>query len=694
MTSPLFGMLIMDRDPIGFANFWGLVQAWLQDAGGFAAVGLAVYILYAMLGSSEQSPSARERFKVTTFMLAMGLAALACYLVLFAMLITGGGMKPIPGFAHLDGGAAALARQYDPGYTYRYEPPKVQATWRAAALTLGGLFAILGIGQPFVRDLFKLRFRRVWALSKLGFKEAVRNKLLWVFLLVLLPFLFPAKWFVSDIKAEDELRWTVNLSTFMAAILTIVPAGLLAAFAIPNDIKNQTIYTIVTKPVERFEIVLGRFFGYTGLMTLALALMSAVSLVFISTSKRDEAADAETYRSRVPLRGTLEFRSRKAEFQGTLVGREFEYRKYIAGDSSSPQRAIWSFAEVPASLAEGRPDDAVPCEFAFDIFRLTKGDENRGIDISIRVTSWQCPQEPPADPKDGVWKWKDAKKKAEYDAEAEEEFKKLVQKARDERKPPPVALAVAQPGSDSWAIVNRLAEKYGFYEYRGKEIYDYHPDSIAVPVGLFKYARKDSPPPDKDGKVPPRLQVAVKCESPSQLLGMAAADLYLLEGERTYAENYFRTSFGLWCRIVLVIGLAVSLSTYLAGVISLLGTFFLFISGYFAEHIDDLTRGTSVGGGPFRSLKNLLEAKAPTAFTTDTAAERATGLLDSGYGWVIRRFANLVPDVEGFSWSHFLREGFNVDFEFLVMNLIVLIGYLLPWGVLAYFLMRSREVAN
>src|SRR5262249_13946965 len=261
--------------------------------------------------------------------LAMAGLSLACYLILFVLLVLNKGGDP-----------NELAKQVEAGYTYRFEPPKVQKSLRALFLTLGGLFAISGIGQPFVRDLFKLRFRRIWALSKLGLKEAVGNRLFWVFLLCLLPFLFPAKWFVSDIKAEDELRWTVDLSTFMAAILTIVPAGLLAAFAIPNDIRHQTIYTIVTKPVERFEVVLGRFFGHTALMTVALAAMTAVSLVFIWSTKLDDSARAETYRSRVPLRGTLEFKSRKADFSGTLVGREFEYRKYIAGDRNSPQRAI------------------------------------------------------------------------------------------------------------------------------------------------------------------------------------------------------------------------------------------------------------------------------------------------------------------------------------------------------------------
>ena len=40
-----------------------------------------------------------------------------------------------------------------------------------------------------------------------------------------------------------------------------------------------------------------------------------------------------------------------------------------------------------------------------------------------------------------------------------------------------------------------------------------------------------------------------------------------------------------------------------------------------------------------------------------------------------------------------MSEGFNVNTEYLVVNLLVTFGYLLPWAVLAYYLMKSREVA-
>ena len=52
-------------------------------------------------------------------------------------------------------------------------------------------------------------------------------------------------------------------------------ASILGAFNIPNDIKNQSIHTIVTKPVEKLEIVLGRFLGFAMLLTIGLAVVTA-----------------------------------------------------------------------------------------------------------------------------------------------------------------------------------------------------------------------------------------------------------------------------------------------------------------------------------------------------------------------------------------------------------------------------------
>ncbi len=672
MTSPaLFGILQLDRgEPYGFSQMPGLVQAWLQDAGGFAAVGLVLYLLYARSVPTDKSQSEKMRVPVSTWMLMTGLMAAVCYLGVFALIFLGRGAAPeLP--------------PPPPGSAVVIPPPVWHSELQPMLLMVGGLFAILSIGEPFARDLLKLRSRRIWALTKLGYKEAVRSRLLWLGLLILPFFLFRNVW-MAQVRPSDEFRILVTASSVAITLLVLFTASLLAAFSIPNDIKNQTIHTVVTKPVERFEIVAGRFFGYTALMTAALAALTVFSLLVLNTANVDTKAKEESATARVPVRGKLEFRSKKADFEGTNVGREFEYRKYIAGDPTSPQRGIWQFVSVPAGL--GKADkDAVTCEFTFDVFKLTKGEENKGVFCTFRVVTHACPQVPPKD-SSGDWEWADKEKYKEYKADVE-----ALRKAG--RNP-----EGAEPGSEGWKAANELAEKYGYYELRNREAYDYAVGYVLLPAGLFRNAQQGTPPPvtDVEGKQRPgpRVSVAVKCESRGQLLGMAEPDLYLLEGSQPFSVNFVKGMFGLWCRLCIVVGLAVVCSTYQSGVLSLLVTGLIFMTGYATDHLADLALNRNIGGGPFESISRLVKAETPTAPSSETAGGKALQFMDKGWAWVVRRIQNMIPDVESFNWTPFVSEGFNVNTEYLMVNLLTTTGYLLPWFILGYYLMKSREVAN
>ena len=680
-ANSLFGVLILDRDPFTFANLPGLCQAWLMDAGGFAAVGLFVYMLYALFTPTDKSLAAKERAGVSTLMVFMAIAALLTYVVVGVLIATRKGEDP-----------AKLNEYFEPGFQYRYVPPALSLYPRPLLMSLAGLFAIVGFGEPFARAVAKLKFGRIYAIAKLSFLEAIRSRFFLIFLIILIPFLFPTKWINNSVKAEDELRSLVTIPYVVMQLLVLISALLMTSFSIPNDIKRQTIYTIVTKPVQRLEIVLGRFCGYMFVLTLGLVFMVGVGILFTYATKIDEKAVEETYLARVPVRAEMQFKSRKSDFEGTLVGREFEYRKYIAGDPTSPQRAVWSYPSVPSALASA--PKGVKCEFTFDIFRLTKGEENKGVICSLVFATHTCPQVPPSDQRDGQWKWADRAKDDEYKAEAVRLLSAATGKEQNVDSVRGV-LGGAVPGTKEWEVAEQLAEKFGYFEVPTVEVYDYHPASVMVPSGLFKNARAGTVTPDpKIGKGDARLQVFVKCESRSQLLGMAKGDLYLLEGIKSFEENYAKSMFGLWCRVAIAVAIALCLSTYLSGVISLLTSIMMYVGGYAMEHIEDVARGTNVGGGPFAAISGMLKAEQPTAIRGEGALDRLNTGLDVVFQWLIRRLQNVIPDVEGYAWSHFVREGFNVNYEFLAMNAVCLFGYLLPWTVLAFYLLRSREVAD
>lgn len=682
----LFGILQLDRgEPNGFAELLPLMQSWLQDAGQFCAIGLVFYVLYAMFAFSGKSPSHKLLAPLPQAMIILLILSLICYGVFLLA-----NLKASSGQTHMQIGKWSVPLDEPPkeiapiGLDMKVERPKFHSELIPILQMAGGAFAILGVLIPVIMDLPKWRLRRIYALSKLVFKHASGIKAIWVLFLVVgaAPFLFPAQWFFLA-RPEDELKVTISTVAWIVSLMTLGISALMASFALPNDIKNQTIYTVVTKPVERFEIVLGLFFGHVALITLVLSVLTAASLVLIHANTPNKTAQDQTFKARVPVRGTMVFGTGRGEFEGVNVGREFEYRKYIHGHPQSPQRGIWSFTKLPSNL-DRMPNDRVPIEFMFDIFRLTKGKEDRGgsgVEVSIRFVTNDCQQKPPADFRttgDGEWKWTDTKR---Y-----EDYQKELRQAREQGRNP----TAAEVGSDGWKTANELAEKYGIYEISGKPVSNNRVMSVDIPAGLFRNAFEHKP----DDPNTPLLRIYVKCESGGQMLGMAEPDLYLLAGTQSFTQNYIKSMFGLWCRVCIVIGLAVACSTYLSGVIALLATVFLFVCGYFADFIRDLSLNRNVGGGPLDSITRIMKAELPTGPTSESAAAKLAERGDLGFAWLMSRFQNLIPNIESLSWTEFVKEGFNINFEYLVINLLVLIGYLLPWGLLAYYLMKSREIAS
>jgi hypothetical protein len=363
----------------------------------------------------------------------------------------------------------------------------------------------------------------------------------------------------------------------------------------------------------------------------------------------DPEARLESLRARVPVYGHLRFLGTSQE-GGDSVGREWDYRKYIAGGVNTAHRAIWVFSDLPRDLAQRQGE--VPCEFAFDIFRTTKGEEGKGVFCTFEFRTWR---------------W-DKDKVRDYQLERDQERSKASLDARE--------------------LDNRLAEKYGYHELRSKQVFDYHTQAISIPVGLFKNALQDGA-----GKAN-QLEVTIKCESNSQYVGMAKYDLYLLDDEGDFRVNFFKCAVGVWLRLCIVIGLAITASTYLSGVISFLWCMFLLVLGYFQEFIKELAQGKAVGGGPVEAMVKLVSKEVMTKPLEDNSAAKTfadTG--DVAFQALFRVLLDIIPDVDRFGWTDYVAEGFNISGAQLLVSLVVLMGYLLPCALIAYYLMKSREIA-
>jgi hypothetical protein len=239
-----------------------------------------------------------------------------------------------------------------------------------------------------------------------------------------------------------------------------------------------------------------------------------------------------------------------------------------------------------------------------------------------------------------------------------------------------------------------LALRYGVYTAEGVVVTDYHTQSFTVPAGLFKKLAEDAAAGDA-----PALQVLVTMEQSSgpQLLGVARRDLYFLAGEGWFGVNFVKGSIALWLGACLVLGLALALSTYLSGVISLLTAAFLCGASLFRDFITSLSLGRSFGGGPFESMYRLANRQG-LVVELDPNATSTTVLrgLDDAYRWFLRRILSLIPDMSRFDLTTYVANGFDISWGEILFadTLLPLLGYLIPCGILAYYLMNEREIAN
>jgi ABC-type transport system involved in multi-copper enzyme maturation permease subunit len=670
----MFATLVIERAPLTLRDLPAICSTWVQIVGGFCAAGLVVWlILGRFIRLRQLAPWPRWQNSLFRLCLVGMFAGYGLYGVLRAPTVLGQLMTQLEGQTKSTV-FASEALQTD-------------------ALLVGGGCAVLAVALPFLADLFfRWRWRRIWALARLSFKEALRRRVLWGFTGFLLVLLF-ASWFIPY-KHEDQVRNYVRVVYWAMTPLLLVTAGLLAAFSIPADVRNQTIHTIVTKPVERFEIVLGRFLGYTMLMTLVLVVMTGVSLIYVSRNL-DPEAEFESKRARVPVYGNLVFRGKEG-FQGDNVGREWDYRRYIAGGANSLNRAVWVYQDLPRDLAE-RKELTVPCEFSFDIFRTVKGEEGKGVFCSFTFVTRHWDQKNQKDYTEALASARKLAQGADRKVVIDQLTRTILDRAPSEEETQAFTKDHSRNATDR-VIGRLLAEKYGVYEIPSKEVVDYHTQSVDVPTSLFKNALSGEPrrSTGRGGEDSNTLvEVRVKCDSGGQYLGAAKYDFYILDAERPFALNFFKGAFGLWLRLCLVIGLAVVCSTYLTGVVAWLTTMVLYCSGLILDYIRSLVEGTSLGGGPMESVLRLVSHEPMVTTLDKSPGVRLVQGTDQVFRVVLRFLQYAFPDVERLDWTDYISEGFNIGtVEMILPNVVLLVGYLVPCALVAYYLMKSREIAS
>jgi hypothetical protein len=136
-------------------------------------------------------------------------------------------------------------------------------------------------------------FGRIAAITANTVTELARLKIFHGVLLFAL-LLIGSSIFMGQFTFQQEFQVLKDIALGSMSLFTSLLAVVATARLIPQDLDDRTIYTILAKPVPRFEYLLGKLAGVLLLLALSLIIMSA--LFFIALNLREQIVLHETMR--------------------------------------------------------------------------------------------------------------------------------------------------------------------------------------------------------------------------------------------------------------------------------------------------------------------------------------------------------------------------------------------------------------
>jgi len=629
---------------------------------------------------------------------------------------------------------------------------QVAATWQEGVFygarlsaTYMGYVILLRVIGIVLRELVAVRWRRIYSIALLTITESNRRMWApWVVITVFLVILAFTHWFLTPPRPAEMGRLFVGTLSLLCSLLLTVMVTLLTPLSLPTDIQQQTIYTVVSKPVRRIELIWGRMLGFMTIVTILVLVFGGISLLYLKRTVggtitatealavkeakrerfaqanhlREEAAQLRTRMSaREPVLGVLTFLDSKGtrHLQGIDVGQEQSRRSHIEG--ATPASAIWNFGIQPDPY-----DEQITLDRRVPVDRLLSADSIEGwldraetlkLRIAVAEQAQASGKATPAETQrlttaltrdreelknvqsayekmkaeaDGYLARAKEAQKANRAAEAET----LRQQAAALHSPDvPVEMTFNVYRTTKGRVGDPvLAEMVVTNPHSNMKpivrvfpIREYYTNVVNLPPTILAGSRGD-------------LKIEIHCLSPTQYLGMAENDLFIRATAGQFGPNYMKGLFGIWLQAMVLTAIGVFAGTFLSWPVALLTTIAFFVAGQVAfAFLVELSRQSLLGGGPFESLIRLLTHDNQMSELAPTLAVVTAKTFDSIVMPVMSRLVYIVPNFSALDVSNTVADGFEVRWSLLGANLLLALAYALPFSIAGYFILKNREVA-
>ncbi len=130
-------------------------------------------------------------------------------------------------------------------------------------------------------------FRGPWTIAVYTWREGMRKKTLVGFLILSLLVIFGSSFLaafldpsmVGDVESDMNLKLIKDICVTAIALFGVLITIFTSASVVPNEVENRVIYTVLSKPVRRFQYLLGKFIGVQLIVLINLALMTGLFFI-------------------------------------------------------------------------------------------------------------------------------------------------------------------------------------------------------------------------------------------------------------------------------------------------------------------------------------------------------------------------------------------------------------------------------
>jgi ABC-type transport system involved in multi-copper enzyme maturation permease subunit len=113
------------------------------------------------------------------------------------------------------------------------------------------------------------------------FRESIRNRTVLGIVLLALAFILSAL-LLAELSLDQRTRVIKDWGLFCVSIFGVMLAILMGVSLVHKEVRRKTLYVILSRPIHRYQYVLGKYFGLASTLLVEVGALSAALIILLA----------------------------------------------------------------------------------------------------------------------------------------------------------------------------------------------------------------------------------------------------------------------------------------------------------------------------------------------------------------------------------------------------------------------------